>query len=103
MFCPRGDTGGDLTGLSEMGDGGTNGNDSRIESPTDADVTTDDLDVLWLVVSKPCAIACACAWARAICCCCSKVPWALVGGVTSLPMVVLKGDLGLPAVDGGLK
>jgi len=30
--CPRGDTGGDLVGRSEMGDGGTNGNASRIES-----------------------------------------------------------------------
>jgi len=30
--CPRGETGGDLAGRSEMGDGGTNGNASRMES-----------------------------------------------------------------------
>jgi hypothetical protein len=30
--CPRGDTGGVLTGLLEIGEGGTNGKDSRIES-----------------------------------------------------------------------
>jgi hypothetical protein len=43
----RGDTGGVRMGLLEMGDGGTKGNDSRMESaPAEADVSTEDSDTL---------------------------------------------------------
>jgi len=45
--CPRGDTGGDLAGLSEIGDGGTNGKDSRIESArVDVADIAEELDIL---------------------------------------------------------
>lgn len=42
--CARGDRGGVRIGLSEMGEGGTNGKDSKIESAlVDVELTTDDL------------------------------------------------------------
>lgn len=76
-------------GRSEMGEGGTKGNDSRIESArVEAEETTEELDIL-LDLSRPCACARACAWASALCCCSSNDPRPLVDGVTSLPMVVL--------------
>jgi len=46
---PRGDTGGDRIGLSDMGDGGTKGKDSRIESArVDAADMTEELEILRL-------------------------------------------------------
>jgi len=46
---PRGDTGGDRIGLSDMGEGGTKGKDSRIESArVDAADRTEELDTLRL-------------------------------------------------------
>jgi len=45
----RGDTGGDRIGLSEMGEGGTKGKDSRIESArVEAADTTEELEILRL-------------------------------------------------------
>jgi hypothetical protein len=50
----NGETGGDRIGLSEIGEGGTKGNDSRMESArVDVD-STDEPDTL---LSKPCACA----------------------------------------------
>jgi hypothetical protein len=82
-----------------MGEGGTNGKDSRIESArVEVAERAEEPDIL--LVSKPCACACAWAWARARCCCsCREL--ALAGGVTSLPMVVLRGTavpVGLEAI-----
>lgn len=83
-----GETGGDLIGLSEMGDGGTNGKDSRMESArVEARDTTDEPDTLR---SKPCACACACACASAYCCCSANVPaFPEDLGVTNRPIAVL--------------
>jgi hypothetical protein len=50
---PRGETGGDLTGLLEMGDGGTKGKDSRIESArVEAAETAEEVETLRFT-SKP--------------------------------------------------
>jgi hypothetical protein len=55
----NGETGGVRIGLSEIGEGGTKGNDSRIESArVDVEDSTDEPETL---LSKPCA--CARAWA----------------------------------------
>lgn len=44
---PRGDTGGDRIGLSDMGEGGTKGKDSRIESArVEAADMTEELEIL---------------------------------------------------------
>jgi len=58
---PRGDTGGDRIGLSEMGEGGTNGKDSRMESAREAEVMTEESEILRLGRSPPWACARACA------------------------------------------
>jgi len=48
----NGETGGDLMGRSDIGEGGTNGNDSRIESArVDVADKTDDPETL--LISKP--------------------------------------------------
>jgi hypothetical protein len=81
-----GERGGDRAGLSEIGDGGTKGKDSRIESAV-FDIA-DEPDTR-LFFSPPCACARACAWASARCCCCSNVPkFSAEGGVTNRPIVV---------------
>ena len=54
----NGERGGDRIGLSDMGEGGTKGNDSRIESAV-FDIA-DDPDTL-LLLPPLCACACACA------------------------------------------
>ena len=82
----KGEWGRDRTGLFEIGDGGTKGKDSRIESAVFE--IADDPEIR-LILSPPCACACACACARACCCCCCNVPgFSLVGGVTKWPIVV---------------
>lgn len=91
----RGERGGERTGSDEMGEGGTKGNDSRIESArVEVAETTEQPEIR--LRSKPWARACACACAKANCCCSSRdAGWREVcaeAGVTSLPMVVL-GDL----------
>lgn len=92
----RGDVGGDRTGLSEIGEGGTKGKDSRIESARveSADIT-EELEILRLGKSTACA---SCALSNANCCCSSKLPEL---GVISLPIVVLNGERGTrPPVEG---
>jgi hypothetical protein len=55
-FWPSGERGGDLAGRFEMGDGGTKGNDSRIESArVDVPDMADDADNFLLC--PPCACA----------------------------------------------
>ena len=45
--CARGDTGGDRIGRSDIGEGGTNGNDSRMESArVDVAERTEELEIL---------------------------------------------------------
>lgn len=54
---PSGECGGDLMGLSDIGDGGTKGKDSRMESArVEAADKTDEFETL-LFLSKPCACA----------------------------------------------
>lgn len=54
----NGERGGDRIGLSDMGEGGTKGNDSRIESAV-VDIADDPETLLFF--SPPCACARACA------------------------------------------
>jgi len=76
----NGETGGDLIGRSDIGEGGTKGNDSRIESArVDVADKTDDPETL--LISKPCA-------SRARPCWSCNPPTPTVG-LTNLPIVVL--------------
>jgi hypothetical protein len=92
VCCPSGETGGVRSGLFEIGEGGTKGNDSRMESAlVDVAESMEDPDSLRLWF-KPSASARAWAWAKALCCCCSKVPISPVDGVISLAIVFLLGE-----------
>lgn len=83
---PNGETGGDLIGRSEIGEGGTKGNDSRIESArVDAADKTEDPETL--LISRPCASSACLCWS-----CNTSRP---VDGLTNRPIVVLN-DLPVP-------
>lgn len=79
LSFPSGETGGDLIGRFDIGEGGTKGNDSRMESAVAE--RTDEPDVLRL-------LSCSSLSANARLCCSSNVPRPAVEGVTKRPMVV---------------
>jgi len=79
--CANGETGGDRTGRSEMGEGGTKGKDSRIESAVAE--TTEEPEMRRLSVW---------AWASARRCCSWRGAPPSAEGLTSRPIVVLWDD-----------
>ena len=85
-----------LVGIPAMGDGGTKGNDSRIESsPAEADESTDVVESLKFSWNRE----------KARSCCCSRVPavlFPLVGGETRRALVIRLRLLGVSMVIGVL-